>query len=109
MPFRQDRKKDLEYIKYVAEVDQLTNSNAKSRTGWHKQHSIHCSNSALRHFVKRGMGEDSIKYSWETNFLNEAHDCCSFQLASYKYCLEDFVGKYCCWYLYFQYSKMFFD
>ena len=87
----------------------LTNSNAKSHTGWQEKHSIHCSNSALGHFVKRGMGEDSIKYSWETNFLNEAQDCCSFQLASYKYCLEDFVGKYCCWYLYFQYSKMFFD
>ena len=87
----------------------LTNSNAKSHTGWQEKHSIHCSNSALGHFVKRGMGEDSIKYSWETNFLNEAQDCCSLQLASHKYCLEDFVRKYCCCYLCLQYSKMVFD
>ena len=55
------------------------------------------------------MGEDSIIYSWEANFLNEAQDCCSLQLASYKYCLEDLVGKYYSCSLYFQNSKMIVD
>ena len=52
-------------------------------------------------------GKDSIIYSWQANFLNEPRDCCSLQLASYKYCL-DLVGKYC-WCMYFQYSEMVFD